>query len=228
MVSCEHGGDAIPKEWQGLFGNEHDTIIRSQHCEFGAQWLFDSIAPRVADYSDSSKVSRLLIDLDGSISNGTALTEYSQSLPAQKAGQIIRDYYLPYWMGFEDTAEQWTRQGKRILAIGIHTFEPVVGNVPVGTDICLTFDHSNNEERSFALRLKRAFDKYAPWLRVRFNAPFKVKHDGFIQHLRDIYQHNILAIEIFTGQNVIFPRGVQTIADVIADVTPKWVADTQQ
>lgn len=227
MVSCEHGGDAIPKEWEHLFVTSHDTIITSRHCEFGAKRMFDCIAPKIADYADISKVSKLLVDLDGSISNGDALSEYTQELSAQKAGQIIRDYYLPYWVGFEAQAEEWIQLEKKILVIGLHTFEPVVNNIPVGTDICLLFDHNKTEERSIALRLKRGFEKNADWIKVRFNSPKKTKQDGFMQHMRDIYTNQLLGIEIYVGENITFPVGIETIQDVVVDVITKWKNEQQ-
>lgn len=223
MVSCEHGGSAIPQEWEYLF----EGIINAENpprlCEYGAQWLYESIAPAIADYSDISPISPLVVDMDGSIGNGTALSAITCELPAHDAGKIIRDYYLPYQIEFEDRAEGWAQDGEPVLMIGLHTFEPVVNNIPLGMDIGLIFDHNDTEERSLALRIKRGFEKNASWLTVRFNAPHKVKEDGFVQHMREMYgQMGLKGIEIEVGENVIFPEGIRAIKNIVTEVIGKW------
>lgn len=223
MVSCEHGGDVIPQEWQHLFSEAHDAMQSPQLCEYGARWLYDSIAPTIADYADMANISRMVVDVDGSIGNGTALSAVTSKLSAQEAGKIIRDYYLPYQIEFEDRAETWTQQGENILLVGLHTFEPIVRNIPLGMDIGLIFDHNDTEERSLALRIKRGFEKNASWLRVRFNAPHKVKEDGFVQHMREMYgQRGLKGIEIEVGENVIFPEGIKAVKSTITEVIAKW------
>ncbi len=219
MVSCEHGSSVIPPEWQHLFAAEKSQM---RLCEYGAQQLFDAIAPRIANYSDVAPVSMQVVDTDGSISCGTALSAITSELSAHDAGQIIRDYYLPYQIEFEDHAEQWSQSGERVLMLGIHTFEPIVNNIPIGMDVGLIFDHTQTEERSLALRIKRAFEKSAPWLRVRFNAPFKVKDDGFVQHMREMFDTKLLGLEIYVGENVIFPQGIEAVSNVMCEVISRW------
>lgn len=228
MVSCEHGGDTIPEEWKHLFDGKHDAMQSSRTCEYGVRWLYDSIAPEIADYADIAEVSQIVVDVDGSIGNGTALSEITSELSAQDAGKIIRDYYLPYQIEFEDRAECWAQDGESMLMVGLHTFEPIVRNIPLGMDIGLIFDHTDSEERSLALRIKRGFEKNAPWLRVRFNAPHKVKEDGFVQHMRDMYgSRGLKGIEIEVGENVIFPEGIKTIKNTITDVITKWKEESR-
>lgn len=191
-------------------------------CEYGAKTIFDAIAPQIADYSDATIVSMQVVDTDGSISCGTALSDITAELAAHDAGQIIRDYYLPYQIEFEDHAEQWLQSGERVLMLSVHTFEPIVNNIPVGMDVGLIFDHNQTEERSLALRLKRAFEKSAPWLRVRFNAPLKVKDDGFVQHMREMFGTMLLGLEIYVGENVVFPQGIKTVSSVVCEVISRW------
>lgn len=226
MVSCAHGNSHVPSEFASIFDEmqmSDDTM-----CEYGARQLFENIAPSIADYAELPDVSHLIVDVDGSISDGTAFSEYTQHLSAKQAGQIVRDYYLPYLMGFEERAEDWIAAQEAMLLIDIHTFEPIVQNIPVGMDIDLVFCHTNNEERSFALRLKRAFEKRAPWLRVRFNALHKVEEDSFVQHMRDMYGRLLRGIEISVGQNVIFPEGIRVVSEVICDVAKKWSTDSKE
>lgn len=184
--------------------------------------LYHTIAPLIADYSDMAPISMQLVDTDGSISYGTALSVITSELSAHDAGQIIRDYYLPYQIEFEDRVERWLQNNERTLIVGLHTFEPIVNNIPIGMDIGLIFDHTRTEERSLALRIKRGFEKDVPWLRVRFNAPNKVREDSFIQHLREMFSQNLLGIEIYVGENVIFPEGIKAVTKVITDVINKW------
>lgn len=217
MVSCEHSCDFIPQEWSQLFVDK-----KLKMSEYGVGHIYNKIAPQIADYCDATNVSMQLVDTDGSISFGTALSDITSELSAQDAGKIIRDYYLPYQIEFEDRAEQWRQVGERVLMLGLHTFEPIVNNIPIGMDIGLIFNHNQTEERSLALRLKRGFEKSAPWLRVRFNTPLKVKEDGFVQHMRDMYGTILLGLEIYVGENVIFPEGIRVVSEVVTDVISKW------
>lgn len=227
LVSCEHSGTAIPQELHEHFDALRHTSaympeIESDAYEYGAKWLFDSIAPKISDFSLSSEISPAVVDLDGSISNGTALSEHTSKLSAQKAGQIIRDHYLPYLMQFEEKIEEYTSEGETVLLVGLHTFKPITNNIPQGLDIGLIFNHNDNIERSLALRIKRSFEKSAPWLRVRFNAPHKVKEDGFTNRMRQMFCCNFIAIEIEVGENVIFPTGIKQVTDVICTTLEKW------
>lgn len=221
MVSCEHSGTVIPPELKNIIG-EIEHLDTYETYEYGSRWLFDAIAPRIGDYYNAFAISPIVVDADGSISNGTALTEHTSKLSAQQAGQIIRDYYLPYFVGFEEKAENWNSENEKMLIVSIHTFQPIVRNLPIGMDLGLIFDHNNSEERSLALRIKRAFEKNASWVRVKFNAPHKVKEDGFVNHMREMYGNNILGLEIEAGQNMVYPVGLNKIADIICSTIEKW------
>jgi predicted N-formylglutamate amidohydrolase len=167
VITCEHGGNQIPKPYQALF---HDPALLDSHRGFdpGALSMARTLATAYAAPLVSATISRLLVDLNRSVGNPSLHAEAIRKLPAEMREQILIQYYQPYRAQAEQLVRQTIAEDGKVRH----------------ADIGLLFDPIRPGETQLCKNWQAALKVCAPELIVRRNYPYAGKGDGLTAWFR--------------------------------------------
>lgn len=199
VLTCEHGGNEIPKHYRDLFLTETDVLETHEGFDLGALDVFDYLKP-LSVYSKSSATSRLLIELNRSIHHPHLFSKYTKSLSFAEKEAIISKYYNPYRSEVASEISKLISNNEQILHVSIHSFTPNLNSTERHCDIGLLYDSRRPSEKEFSVKFKSEIKSKSSNLKVRFNYPYLGKADGFTTFLRKKFSKNYLGIEIEINQ----------------------------
>lgn len=198
VLTCEHGGNEIPKIYEDLFSNE-DFLNTHRGYDIGALDVFHFLEP-LSNASYSSTTSRLLIELNRSLHHPQLFSEFTKILSQQDKTEIKKAYYYPYRDAVEHKIKNLIENGHSVLHISIHSFTPQLNNNLRNCDIGLLYDSSKKAEQQYCKALKAKLIKLDTTLNVRFNYPYLGKADGFTTYLRKQFTTDYIGIEFEINQ----------------------------
>ena len=201
LLTCEHGGNLLPPEYELLFGTAEKALETHRGYDLGALDLFFFLKP-LADHSCFSETSRLLVELNRSLHHPKLFSEYTEILSGLEKRKILDSYYFPYREKVEKEIEKALQEGEKVLHLSVHSFTPKLNGVERNADIGLLYDPSRKAEKAFCIRLKEALMAEDPELSVRFNYPYLGQADGFPTYLRKLFPDNYSGIELEVNQKL--------------------------
>ena len=227
VLTCEHGGNNIPKEYQKIFRDSAKLLSTHRGYDIGALELFNNLISQ-ADYYSFSETSRLLIELNRSLKNKNLFSAVTKPLDSFIKDEIKKNYYFPYRDKVESQIAYFIKQKHTVIHISVHTFTPVFNNVTRNCDIGFLYDPSHSLEKQFCKSIKKNIIQNNPSLNVRYNFPYLGTADGFTSYLRKIFpKENYLGIEIEVNQK--FPskknKEWNKIVHIIYDSLTRTLAD---
>lgn len=184
MVTCEHGGNRIPVEYADLFRGWHAVLRTHRAYDAGALIMARDLAVVLRAPLVVSRVSRLLIDLNRSLSNRHAWSDLTRTLPPAEKQSLVLRHYAPYRRRVAALVAEGVAAGHRVLHLSSHSFTPVLDGRVRTADVGLLYDPARSGEVALATRWKNAFAEQAPELRVRRNYPYAGRNDGLTSFLR--------------------------------------------
>ncbi len=199
VLTCEHGGNEVPEYLKHLFLLNKQILHTHKGLDLGALDLFNQLKP-LADFSISSKTSRLLIELNRSLHHKNLFSEFSKTLSTSEKKELINSYYLGYRNKVENSIKNYIKEGNEVLHISLHSFTPILNSIERNCDIGLLYDSSNTDEKEFSHQFRKKILEQNSLLNVRYNYPYLGKMDGFTTYLRKQFQCNYIGIEIEVNQ----------------------------
>lgn len=208
LISCEHGGKCIPAAYADLFVGWDEVLDTHRGFDRGALELAQDLATAFQAPLMVATVSRLLVDLNRSLSNPQVWSDVTRTLPEAVRCEIVQRHYVPYRQQVEAAVHAAVEEGCRVIHLSSHSFTPVLhGNVR-NTDIGLLYDPSRAGEAALAARWQAAFATRQPRLRVRRNYPYAGKNDGLTRSLRKRFApDHYVGIEIELNQAWVLAGG---------------------
>ncbi|MCA9074472.1 MAG: N-formylglutamate amidohydrolase [Planctomycetaceae bacterium] len=189
LLTCEHGGNSIPAQYQHLFDNDSARAALASHRGWDPGSL--PLARRLQRCFDapliSSRTSRLLIELNRSIGHPQLFSEWSIQLTHAEQQRLIDRYYHPYRQKVVAAIAAAHAKRECVLHISVHTFTPVWNDQPRTTGIGLLFDPRRKEESAFCISWQRHLQRSLPNLRIHRNRPYRGTSDGLTTALRSHY-----------------------------------------
>lgn len=202
ILTCEHGGNEIPGNYQSLFEGAKDILETHWGWDIGAL----AVAKLFSNQSNVpllySTTSRLLVELNRSLHHPALFSAYTKSLSSNQKQAILERFYHPYRNQVEESIREVIQQKKEVLHIAVHSFTPVLNEVVRNADIGLLYDPASENEKSFCKRWKEQIMAISPY-KVRFNYPYKGTADGFPTYLRKQFPHNYSGIELEINQQLL-------------------------
>lgn len=183
IITCEHASHRVPAEYQHLF--QHPEVLKThQGWDIGASNVARAISNQLEVSLYLAEYSRLLIDLNRSLTHPNVLSRYTKALNAADRQKIITQYYTPYRNQILQQMNQVLERGHSVQHISVHSFTPAAHGVSRNCDIGLLYDPSRIQEKHFALRWQELLK--AQGLHVRMNYPYRGVSDGFVTYLRKV------------------------------------------
>ncbi|OWV09467.1 N-formylglutamate amidohydrolase [Fibrobacter sp. UWB5] len=218
MLTCEHASNKLPAAFKSAVPAE---ILKTHRAyDIGACSVFRKLVKFAKpEFYCEGKFSRLFVDLNRTITNKSAFSEYYEAFEAsdKSAAEKAKAQATAYWQEYRAAIEKFvasslsspkrtaskTRAAKpapEIVHLGIHSFTPVLNGKVRCTDIGILYDPSRPLERAYANVIKDEIKRLYPAMKVRFNYPYKGTSDGLTTTLRKKIGPRYVGIEIEINQ----------------------------
>ena len=206
VLTCEHGGNKIPAEYLALFVDAQEALNSHRGLDMGALDLFYHLS-KLARFSQSNTISRLLIEINRSPDHPKLFSEYTIELSKKEKMKLIETFYFPYRHEVKKKISELIAKGEEVLHFSVHSFTPVWKGESRNADIGLLYDPSQAREKSFCKNFKQQLLLQSPSLKIRYNYPYLGTADGFTTYLRKEFPNKYSGIELevnqkFTSQNI--------------------------
>ncbi len=218
MLTCEHASNRLPAAFKKFVPADIQRTHRAY--DIGALKVFRKLVKFAKpEFSCEGKFSRLFVDLNRTITNKSAFSEYYDAFEAsdKSAAEKAKATATAYWKEYRENIEKFVMQnigksskaagkknagnkGTAIVHLGIHSFTPVLNGKPRNTDIGILFDPARPQERAYANVIKDEIKRLHPHMKVRFNYPYKGTSDGLTTSLRKKFGPRYVGIEIEINQ----------------------------
>jgi predicted N-formylglutamate amidohydrolase len=190
IVSCEHAGNDVPKEYTEYF-DDHQQLLQSHRgWDIGAYDLAKALSVRLKIPVFAHHTTRLLVDINRSLYRRTLFSEITKQFGKEEKLKILNHYYYPYRNKIEKIIMNRISNGNFVLHISIHSFTPVLKGSERKADIGVLYNPERVNERGFAKIWKLEMNEIDPGLKIRFNYPYQGKPDGFPAFFRKKYNDN--------------------------------------
>lgn len=184
LLSCEHGGNRIPRRYARLFRGARRVVESHAGFDPGALAMARRLARRFDGALHAATVSRLLIDLNRSLRHPRLFSSYVGGLDSDEKRRILEQYYLPHRARVEERVRRWVANGDLVLHVAVHSFVPELTGTIRRADLGLLYDPARRGERRFCRLWAAKLREEVPCLRVRLNYPYRGTADGLTTSLR--------------------------------------------
>jgi len=204
ILTCEHASNRLPAAFKKAVPAE---VLKTHRAyDIGAVQVFRKLVKFAKpEFYCEGKFSRLFVDLNRTITNKSAFSEYLRNNENAKAEATA------YWKEYRTTIEKFvdsalkpkTRAAKSapsVVHLGIHSFTPVLNGKVRNTDIGILYDPTRPQECAYANVIKAEIKRLYPAMKVRFNYPYKGTSDGLTTTLRKKFGPRYVGIEIEINQ----------------------------
>ena len=203
ILTCEHASNKLPAAFKGVVPAE---ILKTHRAyDIGAAQVFRKLVKFAKpEFSCEGKYSRLFVDLNRTITNKSAFSDYLHDNANAKAQATA--YWTEYRTAIEKFVESALRTKTRaaksasIIHLGIHSFTPELNGKVRNTDIGILYDPARPQERAYAQVIKAEIKRLYPTMKVRFNYPYKGTTDGLTTTLRKKIGPRYVGLEIEINQ----------------------------
>lgn len=205
IITCEHSGNDVPSDYEHLFEKQPGVLDTHRGYDIGALELTTTICRVLDKEAHIHNISRLLIDLNRSLDNPAAFSEYVEGIGKEARQSLVENFYLPHRQKVENIIKKSLQEGKPVLHLSVHTFTSRLNGVTRDADVGILYDPDRKSEKSFSHRWKQKLEEHLPGLRYRMNYPYKGTMDGFSTSIRKhLSEQQYLGIELEVNQK--FPE----------------------
>jgi predicted N-formylglutamate amidohydrolase len=215
LISCEHAGNEVPKPYAYLFENRRELLNTHRGYDISALPLAQKLAYHCQASLYYNTITRLLVDLNRSLSHRNLFSFLTRALPSQTKQELIQTWYQPYRNSIQEQIAEWIQNKYQVLHIGVHSFTPEWNGKIRDADIGLLYDPKRSCEKEFCRAWKQLMVQYNPTVRVRMNYPYRGIDDGFIPLLRTQFPTGYLGIELEVNQ-----ANIDRLQDCILHLPP--------
>jgi len=211
LVTCEHGGNRIPRRYAPLFVGAQQLLTSHRGYDPGALAMARTLARALGATLVTATISRLLVELNRSPGRQFRESPIMCTAPAAIRDDVCRRYYVPYWTAVEALVVAATATGGRVVHVSSHSFTPALNGAARRADVGLLYDPARACERELCVRWQAALGTRASHWNVRRNYPYRGRSDGLTRYLRTRFDDaRYCGIELEINQKHV--RGGVTIA----------------
>ena len=203
ILTCEHASNKLPAALRSVV--PAGVLETHRAYDIGALAVFRKLVKFAKpEFHCEGKFSRLFVDLNRTITNKSAFSDYYKQLEARDktAAEKVKEQSTAYWAEYRTAIEKFVKANakKEIVHLGIHSFTPVLNGKIRNTDIGILYDPSRPKECELAQVIKAEIKRLHPEMKVRFNYPYKGTSDGLTTTLRKKLGLRYAGLEIEINQ----------------------------
>jgi predicted N-formylglutamate amidohydrolase len=217
LISCEHGGNRVPKEYAPLFVGAGGVLATHRGYDLGALEVARAFARRLGVTPFAATTTRLVVDLNRSPGNRNVFSSYTRSLPAAQRDAALAAHYWPYRNGVEGAVATAVDGGEPVLHVSAHSFTPELRGEVRNCDVGFLFDPRVPGEVRVVEAWYAALRAAAPDLVLRRNYPYRGVSDALVTHLRRRYgARGYVGMELEVNQKHVGSRGWRALVALLA------------
>jgi len=216
LVSCEHGGNRVPKAYAPLFAGAADVLATHRGFDIGALEVARSFGRRLGVTPFTATTTRLVVDLNRSPGNPTVFSAYTRGLKEDQRATALAAHYWPYRNAVEGAVADAVAAGEAVLHVSAHSFTPVLRGETRNCDVGFLYDPARRGEVRFVEAWYAALDAAAPDLVLRRNYPYRGVSDALVTQLRRRYgSRGYIGMELEVNQKHVGSRGWRALVAVL-------------
>ena len=222
IITNEHAVNYIPPAYEHYFEGHEALVQTHRGIDYGTQTIATCLTTSLGCKLATATVSRLLIDLNRSLSHPCCFSEISAHFSEEEKNHLIARYYLPYREQVERDICALVTEGHQVLHLSMHSFTPILKGEIRNTDIGLLYDPKRHGEKTLARRWHYLLKQHSNSLRIRMNYPYKGNTDSLTTSLRKKFPiEDYLGIEVESNQTLTRDPHALTILIHAFDTTLK-------
>ncbi|MEO8081482.1 MAG: N-formylglutamate amidohydrolase [Caldimonas sp.] len=223
IVTCEHAGNEVPEKYRPHFTGHEHLLPTHRGWDPGALILAREMAARFSAPLHFETASRLLVDLNRSLTAHDLHAEPTRELPPAERDEMLDAYYHPHLRRVRAAVAAAIERGARVIHVASHSFTPELHGEVRTADIGLLYDPARPGEVAFSSAWLAALGVADPTLRLRRNYPYLGTGDGLITALRRLHPPDrYVGLELEVNQRYVeaggptWPRLRQTLVATLA------------
>lgn len=224
LLTCEHGGNEIPSRYATLFQEAGEVLETHRGWDIGAFKLAQAIQRSLQVPFYFSTTSRLLVDLNRSLSNPESLSSFSRALSEEEQNGLIASEYTPYR---EQVVQyiQGVAATRQVVHLSIHSFTPVLNGVIRDTDVGILFDPARPTEARLSQQWLQEIQCELTDFQIHLNRPYLGTDDGLTTILRTIFpDERYVGIELEVNQKYLAsPDFANTMTKHLVQATQRFL-----
>jgi len=215
-VTCEHGGNRVPKEFAPRFAGATKVLATHRGYDVGALEVARHFGRLLHVKPFTATTTRLVVDLNRSPQNRNVFSSYTRALPPAERSATLAAFYWPYRTAVEDAVAAAVDDGERVLHVSTHSFTPRLRGEVRNCDVGFLYDPRCAGEVEFIEAWHAALHVAAPELTLRRNYPYRGVSDALVTHLRRRYGgRGYVGMELEINQKHAGSRGWRKLLGVL-------------
>ena len=204
VLSCEHAGNRVPREYAALFRSAEARALLATHRGWdpGALAVATQLHKTLGAPLHVTEFTRLLVEPNRSPRHPRLFSRFSEGLDAAQRERVLERYYTPHRTRVEQALRAQLARHARVLHVAVHSFTPVLDGQERNAEIGLLYDPARPRERQLA-HTWQAILRGQSDLRVRRNYPYHGAADGLTTHLRRVLGPRYLGFELEINQRLL-------------------------
>jgi len=217
LLSCEHGGNRIPRAYGRLFRAAARDLSSHRGWDPGALDVARALARHFRLPLRATTWSRLLVEPNRSPANPRIWSVFTEDLSADERERILARYWWPHRRDVESAVRCFVARGQRVVHVAVHSFAAELAGEVRNADVGLLYDSRRAGERALCTRWQQILRELDPGLCVRRNYPYRGAADGLTTWLRRRFPGASYAgVELELNQALLARRGPAPIAALLA------------
>ena len=219
LLTGDHVSNAIPAAMNNL-GLAQEVMQQHVAYDIGSDRLIRHLSQHLDAPAVLAGYSRLIVDLNRSLEDPTAIPEISdgisipgnQGLSRSEKAQRVRTFYTPYRVAIDRMLNQFRARGITPALISIHSFTPEMAGVWRPWHVGLLWDKDSRIPVPLLKRLRACPEEF----NVGDNQPYSGKHpaDYTIDHHAEA--NGLLHVSIEVRQDLVdSEEGAERWADIL-------------
>jgi predicted N-formylglutamate amidohydrolase len=216
LVSCEHGGNRVPREYAPLFAGAADVLATHRGYDLGARDVARELGRRLGVTPFTATTTRLVVDLNRSPGNRNLFSAYTRALPEEMRAAALAAHYRPYRERLEGAVAAALAAGEAVLHVSAHSFTPELRGEVRHCDVGFLYDPRRRGEVRFVEAWYAALHEAEPSLVLRRNYPYRGVSDALVTHLRRRYaSKGYVGVELEVNQKHVGGRGWRRLVEAL-------------
>lgn len=217
VLTCEHAGNRIPREYTRLFAGASAVLASHRGWDPGALPLGRLMAARLRLPLLSTSWSRLLVEANRSAHLKKVWSRFTADLPVSERERILARYWRPHRQEVEKAVRTAISTHGNVVHVAVHSFTPELDGEVRNAEVGLLYDSKRKGEAAFCRRWAQCLRRLDPSLRVRLNYPYRGDSDGLTTWLRRRHAATRYAgIEFELSQALVESGGWRRFQGVVA------------
>jgi predicted N-formylglutamate amidohydrolase len=208
LLTCEHGGNRIPKVYEHLFRGAGDLLATHRGWDPGTLTLSRFLSRQLDRPLFEVTWCRLFVEANRSPHNPRIWSGFMKDLPREERESILERWWWPHRNAVAQAVTDATKSGHRVVHVGVHSFTPELDGQVRNAEVSFLYDSRRKREADFCRRWAAILKRLHPELRVRFNYPYRGVADGLSTWLRQRHREGrYLGVELEFNQALVDAPG---------------------